>query len=69
MTVGLLEDSDGRILRQVGEHKIKELHSALGLAVAVSERLLGVSRRGTRYPAAAALSDLLREAQRQVVLT
>ena len=62
---GLLADSDGRILRHVGEHKIKELHSALGLPVAVSEQLLGVSRRGTHHPTAAALGDLLREAQRQ----
>ena len=62
----LLQDSDGRALRQVGEHRIKELHSALGLPSSASEALLGVSR-GSSTPAAAALNELFREAHSQAL--
>jgi hypothetical protein len=60
----LLEDNDGRTLRQVGEYKIKELHSALGLTSSASAALLAVSR-GLQTPSAAALSALFREADDQ----
>ncbi len=60
----LLEDNHGRTLRQVGEYKIKELHSALGLDSSASAALLAVSR-GVDTPSAAALGALFREANDQ----
>ena len=61
----LLEDNDGRMLRQAGEHRIKELHSALGLTSSASAALLDVSRGSSDTPAAAALNELFREGQHQ----